>query len=116
MIKSILLLLLTLTVVHAFAPNLRAPTTTTTTTTTVVMNAPPLNQIDEMCIENVAEFCLEDAMACDLEEFEALVNQLTEQRAYHTSQVTLLDTLLDKLSGRRDFDGTVTNGVSQPSP
>jgi hypothetical protein len=32
-----------------------------------------LSDIDEMCIENVAEFCLE--AECDIEEYEALVNQ-----------------------------------------
>jgi hypothetical protein len=42
-----------------------------------------LSDIDLMAIENVAEFCLSvDAMVdeCDLEEHQALVNQLAEQR------------------------------------
>ena len=39
---------------------------------------PELNPIDEMCVENVAEFCLHEQ--CDVEEYEALVNQLQEQR------------------------------------
>ena len=39
---------------------------------------PELNPIDEMCLENVAEFCLHEQ--CDVEEYEALVNQLQEQR------------------------------------
>ena len=85
------------TAVQAFAPSRsirsRIPTP-------VRLPDAPLGQVDEMCIENVAEICIEDAMECDLEEFEALVNQLTSQRAYHAEQLALIDDLLVKLSGR----------------
>ena len=70
----------------------------------------PLNQVDEMCIENVADLCLEEAMECDLEEFEALVNQLSDQRAYHAQQLALLDGYLAKLTQRTDASGL--NGAS----
>jgi hypothetical protein len=39
----------------------------------VLSSKEKLSDIDEMCIENVAEFCLE--AECDIEEYEALVNQ-----------------------------------------
>ena len=83
-------------------------------TTTPLYNSPPLNQVDEMCIENVAEFCLDAAMECDLEEFEALVNQLTDQRKYHAEQVQLIDGLLGKLAMRSDSN-MIVNGAG-PSP
>lgn len=112
------LLAATPSVVHSFttpavasAMQFAAPTTTTTTP---LYNSPPLNQVDEMCIENVAEFCLDAAMECDLEEFEALVNQLTEQRKYHAEQVQLIDGLLGKLAVRSDSN-MIVNGAG-PSP
>jgi hypothetical protein len=37
-------------------------------------SAGELSPIDEMCIENVAEFCLHES--CDIEEYEALINHL----------------------------------------
>ena len=70
-----------LCVAQAFSPN-TLQRRTSATKTPLAMSV-PLNQVDEMCIENVAEFCLEEAMECDIEEFEALVNQLSDQRAYH---------------------------------
>ena len=51
-----------------------------------------LNQIDEMCIENVAEFCLHES--CDVEEYEALVNQLEEQRDHFIRHIATVETLL----------------------
>ena len=68
----------------------------------------PLGKVDEMCIENVAEICIEKAMECDLEEFEALINQLTSQRSYHAEQLALIDDLLVELSGRG------VNGARRP--
>ena len=50
-----------------------------------------LSPIDEICIENVAEFCLHES--CDVEEYEALINQLEEQKSHfirHTANVELL--------------------------
>ena len=54
-----------------------------------------LSPIDEMCIENVAEFCLHES--CDLEEYEALVNQLEEQRDHFIKHVANVESLLKRL-------------------
>eukprot|EP00986_Skeletonema_menzelii_P002540 scaffold686_cov153-Skeletonema_menzelii.AAC.3 len=54
-----------------------------------------LSPIDEMCIENVAEFCLHES--CDLEEYEALVNQLEEQRDHFIRHVANVESLLHRL-------------------
>lgn len=120
--KSFLLALCTLLICvlqasHAFVSPLGHPVRgTPASAATLVAHSVPLNQVDEMCIENVAEFCLEDALACDVEEFEALVNQLQEQRTYHASQVQLLDELLEKLSGRTEtfHDAAVNNSSLTP--
>ena len=61
-----------------------------------------LSQIDEMCIENVAELCLGDEEQCDVEEYEALINQLEEQRAHFERHVERVDGLLHDLRGRDD--------------
>ena len=58
-------------------------------------HAPELSPIDEQCIENVAEFCLHEQ--CDLEEYEALVNQLQEQRDYMINHVVKVEHLLKRL-------------------
>ena len=61
-----------------------------------------------MCIENVAEFCLKvdnamtglavnDASGCDVEEYQALVNQLRDQRAILADHLNYVDGLLHKL-------------------
>ena len=54
-----------------------------------------LSPIDEMCIENVAEFCLHES--CDIEEYEALVNQLEEQRDHFIRHVANVESLLQRL-------------------
>lgn len=54
-----------------------------------------LTPIDEMCIENVAEFCLHES--CDIEEYEALINQLEEQKAHFISHVANVEGLLVRL-------------------
>lgn len=54
-----------------------------------------LSPIDEMCIENVAEFCLHES--CDVEEYEALVNQLEEQRDHFIRHVANVESLLTRL-------------------
>lgn len=63
-----------------------------------------LSELDEICIENVAEYCLkaENALAadggeCDVEEYQALVNQLRDQRKILADHVAYVDSLLDKL-------------------
>lgn len=68
-----------------------------------------LSDIDLMALENVAEFCLSvDSMVeeCDLDEHEALVNQLSEQRDILLEQrdivndhVQYLDNVLARLMG-----------------
>uniref|UniRef100_A0A7S1Z6Z4 Uncharacterized protein n=1 Tax=Trieres chinensis TaxID=1514140 RepID=A0A7S1Z6Z4_TRICV len=58
-----------------------------------------LSNVDEMCIENVAEFCLTES--CELEEYEALINQLQDQRDLISEHVSKIDGLLAKL---RDHD------------
>ena len=45
--------------------------------TTALFSAQELSPVDEMCIENVAEYCLHES--CDIEEYEALINQLEVQ-------------------------------------
>lgn len=54
-----------------------------------------LTSIDEMCIENVAEFCLHES--CDIEEYEALINQLEDQKAYFIRHVANVESLLNRL-------------------
>lgn len=70
---------------------------------TNVLNSQKLSDIDLMAIENVAELCLnaEDLLAseCDLEEHEALVNQLTAQKALLEDQLKYLNNLLMRLNG-----------------
>ena len=58
-------------------------------------SAVELSPIDEMCIENVAEFCLHES--CDIEEYEALVNQLEEQKTHYIKHVATVESLLVRL-------------------
>ena len=66
--------------------------------------AAELSAIDEMCIENVAEYCLHET--CDLEEYEALVNQLEEQRDHFIRHVANVESLLHRLknSNHPEYD------------
>ena len=57
--------------------------------------AAELSPIDEMCIENVAEFCLHES--CDIEEYEALINQLEEQKSHFITHVAKVENLLIRL-------------------
>ena len=76
---------------------------TTWASTTTALNRQKLSDIDLMAIENVAELCLhaEDALAdeCDLEEHEALVNQIQDQRDIMMEQINYMDDLLGRLKG-----------------
>lgn len=62
-----------------------------------------LSEIDKICIENVAEFCLQadvavaNAAGCDVEEYTALVNQLRDQRVILADHLAYVDSLLLKL-------------------
>mmetsp|Transcript_30249 Transcript_30249/g.54775 ORF Transcript_30249/g.54775 Transcript_30249/m.54775 type:complete len:129 (+) Transcript_30249:163-549(+) len=58
-------------------------------------NSAELSPVDEMCIENVAEFCLNDS--CDIEEYEALINQLEEQKTHFITHVAKVESLLARL-------------------
>ena len=60
-----------------------------------LMSASELSPIDEICIENVAEFCLQES--CDIEEYEALVNQLEEQKMHFINHVANVESLLVRL-------------------
>lgn len=76
---------------------------TATQTSSMMQTVPKLNDIDLMSVENVAELCLQAEGAlvadCDLEEHEALVNQLEAQRDLLLNQVAYLNDLLDRLAG-----------------
>jgi len=65
-----------------------------------------LNPIDEMCIENVAEFCLHEE--CDIEEYEALINQLEDQKKFFINHVATVESLLARLknSNHPEYDPT----------
>ncbi|KAL3822564.1 hypothetical protein ACHAXA_007675 [Cyclostephanos tholiformis] len=60
-----------------------------------LMSATELSPIDEMCIENVAEFCLHES--CNIEEYEALINQLEEQKTHFIKHVATVESLLIRL-------------------
>lgn len=60
-----------------------------------LMSATELSPINEMCIENVAEFCLHES--CDIEEYEALINQLEEQKTHFIKHVATVESLLIRL-------------------
>mmetsp|Transcript_5415 Transcript_5415/g.11767 ORF Transcript_5415/g.11767 Transcript_5415/m.11767 type:complete len:134 (-) Transcript_5415:268-669(-) len=57
--------------------------------------AAELSPIDEMCIENVAEFCLHES--CDIEEYEALINQLEDQKTHFIEHIATVESLLHRL-------------------
>ena len=76
---------------QAFVPPHRLPSHLPSVGLASTHHPPELSPIDEMCVENVAEFCLHEQ--CDVEEYEALINQLQEQRDYmlnHASKVEIL--------------------------
>ena len=74
---------------------------------------PPLRErisdIDEMCMENVANLCLQE-LDCDLEEYDALVTTLEEQRDLHLDRVDKINSLLYKL---RNHEGTLNRDPEQ---
>jgi hypothetical protein len=102
MLRSALILPLLVTGIAAFLA-----TPPTTARTTITRHYVKLNELDEQCIENVAEYCLQaekvlghgdaEAAGCDVEEIEALVNQLQEQRDLLNQHVKYIDSLLHKL-------------------
>jgi hypothetical protein len=61
-----------------------------------------LNDVDLMCIENVADLCTQADSAleeCDLEQYEALTNQLKDQRAIMQTHLDKIDGILAQLAG-----------------
>jgi hypothetical protein len=52
-----------------------------------------LSDIDEMCVENVAELCLETDDDCDVEEYTALINQLQDQKEFHLGDDKMVERL-----------------------
>ena len=93
MLRKTLILTLVISTSQAFVPALHP-------SPSVVLHskhahAPELNPIDEMCVENVAEFCLHEQ--CDVEEYEALINQLEDQRDYMINHLANVETLLRHL-------------------
>ena len=58
------------------------------------LHSTELSPIDEICIENVAEFCLHES--CDIEEYEALINQLEEQKSHMIRHVANVELLLSR--------------------
>jgi hypothetical protein len=61
-----------------------------------------LSDVDLMCIENVASLCTQADSAldgCDLEEYEALTNQLQDQRAIMQTHLDKIDGILARLGG-----------------
>ncbi|KAL7523047.1 hypothetical protein ACHAWF_000340 [Thalassiosira exigua] len=79
------------------------------------VSAEELSPIDEMCIENVAEYCLQEQ--CDVEEYEALVNQLEEQQRHFERHVAKVKVLLAQLknSNHPDHDPEEVRGVIDES-
>lgn len=64
--------------------------------------ATKLNDVDLMCIENVADLCTQADSAlegCDLDEYEALTNQLKDQRVIMQSHLDKIDDILARLAG-----------------
>ena len=78
-----------------------------------------LNDMDLMILENVAELCLqadtdEEAFQslvddCDLDEHEALVNQLQDQRDQLAEHLSYIDSILTRLHGDY-YNGGPING------
>ena len=74
-----------------------------------------LSEVDEMCVENAAAYCLEagaHSSECDLDEIEALITTLQEQDEYHLEQVETINSLLSQLEGTEPSPARETVGLS----
>ena len=82
-----------------------------------------LSEIDELCIENAARYCLDNNdndlatndssnnnNECDLDEYDALVMTLQQQREYHLYHTRTINDLLLKLSLLLSDDDVKTTG------
>jgi len=80
---------------------------TTSSTNTALFYHKHLSEVDEMCVENAAKYCVDMDLAmispptseCDLEEHEALLLTLSKQREYHLEETHTINDLLTKLRG-----------------
>jgi hypothetical protein len=68
----------------------RSPPAPATATATAIPSK-KLSDIDEMCVENVAQLCLETDEDCDVEEYTALINQLQDQKEFHLGDDEMVD-------------------------
>jgi hypothetical protein len=82
--------------VAAFAFSSPALTFKRSTSTSIHATSFPLNDIDTMCIMNIAEFCASEE--CSLDDREALIARIEEQRDLHTGIVNDLDEALRHLN------------------
>uniref|UniRef100_A0A7S3DQ72 Uncharacterized protein n=1 Tax=Entomoneis paludosa TaxID=265537 RepID=A0A7S3DQ72_9STRA len=87
-------LYLNLTLSSAFVINIGHPSARLSVRAST---ADHLTDLDEMCIENQVSLCGE--LDCDLEEYEALINRIEDQRDYHAAHVASLEALLFQLRG-----------------
>ena len=95
MLQKSLILTFLISASQAFVPAPRLSCPPSVGLQSTHAHAPELNPIDEMCMENVAEFCLHEQ--CDVEEYEALINQLEDQRDYMMNHLAKVETLLRHL-------------------
>ena len=95
MLQKSLILAFLISASEAFVPAPRLSSPPSVGLQSMHAHAPELHPIDEMCMENVAEFCLHEQ--CDVEEYEALVNQLEDQRDYMINHLAKVETLLRHL-------------------
>ena len=90
-----------MTIMMRFCLFLFLSTTTAFIVVTQQSNRPlfqKLSEIDEICIENVAEFCVDTQdPSCDVEEYEALLNQLRDHRQQLHNHMNYIDSLIEKL-------------------
>lgn len=67
----------------------------------IILSLSAADDIDQTCVENVAEFCLlvNDKLdqGCDIDEYEALVTRLQDKRQQLTQHIDYIDSLLDRL-------------------
>ena len=95
MLQKSLILTFLISASQAFVPAPRLSCPPSAGLQSTHAHAPELNPIDEMCMENVAEFCLHEQ--CDVEEYEALINQLEDQRDHMVNHLAKVETLLRHL-------------------
>jgi len=68
-----------------------------TAATSTSLQATKLNDIDTMCIMNIAEYCSSEE--CSLDDREALLARVEEQRDILSAQVDDMNTIIDHIKG-----------------